>query len=304
MTTVTMRRLSYALLFIAPACWAVNNVVGRIAPGEIGPHMLATCRWALAAALLALFSWQELASKRDAIPREMGQLVVLALLGMWICGAWVYIGAQTTVASNVALIYALSPVFIILAAGLWLRERITILQICGIALALAGLVHVVIKGDWPALGKVQFVSGDGWIVAAALSWALFAILLKRWTSAFSPTARLVLIAAVGAVVLAPMAVIETWAASAYGLDAYATTWGPKAIGYILLVAVFPGAGAYLAYATAQKHLGAARAGIALYLGPLFGALAGWLVLGEPILAHHLVGSALILPGIWLASRSA
>jgi drug/metabolite transporter (DMT)-like permease len=40
----------------------------------------------------------------------------------------------------------------------------------------------------------------------------------------------------------------------------------------------------------------------LYLGPLYGGLAAWLVLGEAMGWHHLMGAALILPGIYLASR--
>jgi drug/metabolite transporter (DMT)-like permease len=52
----------------------------------------------------------------------------------------------------------------------------------------------------------------------------------------------------------------------------------------------------------QRVLGAARVGLVLYLGPLYAALIGWMVLGESIEAFHLVGAALILPGIWLAAR--
>ena len=52
----------------------------------------------------------------------------------------------------------------------------------------------------------------------------------------------------------------------------------------------------------QRVLGAARVGMVLYLGPLYAAGAGWLVLGEPIESYHLGGAALILSGIWLATR--
>jgi drug/metabolite transporter (DMT)-like permease len=47
---------------------------------------------------------------------------------------------------------------------------------------------------------------------------------------------------------------------------------------------------------------ASRVAASLYLGPLYGGVTAWLVLGEPMGWHHLGGAALILPGIWLASR--
>ena len=90
-------------------------------------------------------------------------------LGMGICGAWVYIGARSTSATNIALIYSLSPAFIVLAASFWLHERLRPLQWLGIALAFAGLVHVVIKGQWTQLLAVRFVAGDLWILACAFS---------------------------------------------------------------------------------------------------------------------------------------
>lgn len=298
-STTSAHRWAIALIFITPLLWTVNYVVGRQAPGVVAPHMLALLRWALAGLILLVFAWPELAAKRALLWRKAWHYVVLGALGMWICGAWVYIGARTTGATNIALLYALSPVFIALISALWLHEKLGKLQWLGIALAFAGMVHVVIKGHWAALAQVQFVVGDLWILACTASWTVYAILLKRWPTDFSPLARLVLIVAGGVVVLMPLSFIEAWS----GLPMTQTLWGWKAAGLIIAAAVFPGAGAYLAYSTMQKELGAARASLTLYLGPLYAALVAWVFLGEVVQWHHAVGAAVILPGIYLASRS-
>jgi drug/metabolite transporter (DMT)-like permease len=292
-------RWALALLFITPALWAVNYLVGRTAPGVVAPHMLALLRWTIAGLILALFAWPELRAKRSLLRRNAWHYLVFGALGMWICGAWVYIGARSTSATNIALIYALSPVFVAFASGLWLHERLGKLQWLGIAMAFAGLVHVVIKGQWEALAQVQFVAGDLWILACTLSWTLYSILLKRWPTDFSPIARLVLVITGGVLVLLPIAIIEALS----GLPMTQTLWGWKAVGLIVAAAIFPGAAGYLAYSTLQKELGAARASLTLYLGPLYAAVVAWLVLGEPILGYHAVGATVILPGIYLASRS-
>ena len=299
MSLLRDRRWAVALLFITPALWSVNYLVGRIAPGTIAPHMLALLRWSLAGLILAAFAWPELLSKRASLFKEGWHCLVLGALGMWICGAWVYIGARSTSATHIALIYALSPVFIALVSSFWLREKLGLLQWLGITLAFVGLVHVVIKGQWVVLAQVQLVTGDLWILGATVSWTLYSIFLKRWPSDFSPIARLVLIISGGVLLLLPLTALEALS----GLPMTQTTWGWKTLALAVAAAVIPGAGAYLAYATLQKALGAARAGLTLYLAPLFAALTAFLVLEEPVHVYHWVGAMVILPGIYLASRT-
>ena len=294
------RRWALALLFITPALWSVNYLVGRLAPNIIAPHMLALLRWSLAGLVLAAFAWPELLAKRSLLLKSAWHYLVFGALGMWICGAWVYIGARSTNATNIALIYALSPVFIALVSCLWLRERLGLLQWLGIALAFVGLVHVVVKGQWSALAQVTLVAGDLWILCATVSWTLYSIFLKRWPTDFSPIARLVLIICGGVLLLLPLSVIEALS----GLPMTQTIWGWKTLGLVVAAGLLPGAAAYLAYATLQKKLGAARAGLTLYLGPLFAAVVAYWVLGEPIEGYHLLGAAIILPGIYWASRPA
>ncbi len=298
----TNTRWAFALIFITPALWSVNYLVGRLAPPIIAPHMLALLRWSLAGLLLACFAWPELRAKRGVIWRDAWHYLALGALGMWVCGAWVYIGARSTSATNIALIYALAPVFIALLAAFWLKEKLSRWQWLGVAMALAGLVHVVIQGRWAALAQVQWLAGDAWILAATVSWTLYSILLKKWPSDLSPIARLVMIIAGGVLVLLPLALLEAANSLPAFMGSGVTHWGWKTAALAIAASVFPGAGAYLAYATMQKSLGTARAALSLYLSPLYVALTAWGVLNEPIHAYHAMGAVIILPGIYLASR--
>jgi uncharacterized membrane protein len=80
-------------------------------------------------------------------------------------------------------------------------------------------------------------------------------------------------------------------------------WTPQATLLVVAAGLLPGIGAYWAYGFCQKVLGASRVAASLYLGPLYGGLAAWLVLGETMGWHHAMGAALILPGIYLASMA-
>jgi drug/metabolite transporter (DMT)-like permease len=99
----------------------------------------------------------------------------------------------------------------------------------------------------------------------------------------------------GMLVLLPFAAWEF-------VQADTPAWTPQATLLVVAAGLLPGIGAYWAYGFCQKVLGASRVAASLYLGPLYGGLAAWLVLGEAMGWHHLMGAALILPGIYLASR--
>jgi drug/metabolite transporter (DMT)-like permease len=257
--------------------------------------MLALGRWALAGLIVGFVARSELWRERRSTLVHAWQYLVLGALGMLVCGAWVYQGAKTTSAMNIALIYAASPVLIALGAVLWLGERFSWRQGVGVLIAMSGVFHVVVKGQWGALGQVQWVAGDGWIVLAMVSWAGFALLQKKWPSPLSATARLAAICTGGFLVLLPFAGWEWQQAST-------PAWSWQATFLVVLAGLVPGVGAYWAYGFCQKVLGASRVAASLYLGPLYGGLTAWVVLGESLGWHHVAGTALILPGIYLASR--
>ena len=296
MSTPELRqRQALALLWVMPALWAVNYIVARLAPGVVAPHQLALVRWGLAGLVLALLARDELWQQRRHLQAAAGQYLVLGALGMLICGAWVYLGAQTTAAMNIALIYTASPVLIAVGAAAFLGDRLAPRQVVGVLLALAGVMHVVVRGHWLALSEVSWVAGDGWIVLAVVAWALYALLQKKWPSPLDATARLAAICGGGVLCLLPFAVWETGLAST-------PAWTWRATGLSVAAALLPGLGAYWMYGWSQKVLGASRVAVALYLVPLYAGLAAWVVLGEPLGWHHLGGAALILPGVLLVTR--
>ena len=275
--------------------WSVNYVIAKTAPGVISPHVLALGRWFLAGLILAALSHRELWRERRHTLKVWPQYLVLGTLGMLICGAWVYWAAETTTAINIALIYAASPVLITLGAVLGLKERFSWRQGWGVALALLGVLNVVVKGQWATLSQVVWVLGDGLVVFAMVAWAAYALLLKKWASPLSSTARLAATCMGGSLVLLPFAWTE-W------LTTQHATWSGMASWLVIAAALFPGVGAYWAYGFCQKTLGASRVAASLYMGPLYGSLVAWLFLGETLGWHHAVGAAMILPGIYMASQ--
>ncbi|MCL4745989.1 MAG: DMT family transporter [Burkholderiaceae bacterium] len=296
MQPASRQRLAFALLFITPGMWSANYIVARSAIGVVEPHMLALLRWTLALALMLVFAGRTLVSNYAEWRAEWPRMIVLGALGMWVCGAFVYIGAATTVAVNISLLYAIAPVMIAAASAMFFADRLGAVQGAGVALAFAGTLFVLARGSWDNLAAVRFTIGDGWILVAVVSWTVYSLLLRKWPSALDPFSRLAAICAGGIIVLVPFTVVE---AAILGLPDFAS---PRLWLLVLVVALLPGFGAYQAYSFMQRELGPARTGLVLYLGPLWAALVAWWLLDEPPRWHHFAGAALILPGIFLATR--
>jgi len=288
-------RIAQLLLWITPALWSSNYIIARASDGVVAPHALALGRWTLALTLLLPLSAGALVAGFAQWRREWKQMLLLGALGMWICGAFVYLGAHSTSAINIGLIYAATPVAIAFASTKLLHERVNNWQRAGMGLALCGVVFVIAKGDLANLRAVRFAVGDLWILAAAISWVAYTVLLQRWPSALGPTPRLAAITFGGVLVLVPFAALEL-----------ALQPGPpfsmKALLLIVLAGLLPGFFSYQAYGYMLRELGAARSSLVLYLAPVYAAFTSWALLGEAPRWYHAVGAVLILPAIWLATR--
>jgi drug/metabolite transporter (DMT)-like permease len=289
-------RLARILLYVTPALWAVNYIVARRAVGHIEPHALALLRWSMALLLMLPFAWPELKSRWPEWRREWPDLMLLGACGMWICGAFVYIGARTTAAINISLLYAVSPVLIAAVSALWFHEKLRASQWGGAALALGGMLLIISKADWNTFLHLSFTVGDWWIVVAVIAWTVYSLVLKHRRSCLSPFSRGAALTFGGVLLLIPVTIIES--ALAWPTVEFDST----GVALAVLAAVVPGFAAYQAYSHMQKELGAAKTSLVMYLGPLYGAVTGWLFLGESPQLFHFLGAALILPGIYLATR--
>jgi drug/metabolite transporter (DMT)-like permease len=289
------QRIAQLLLWITPALWSSNYIIARAADGVIAPHALALGRWTLALALLLPLSGAALVAGFAQWKHEWKQLLLLGTLGMWICGAFVYQGAHTTSAVNIGLIYAATPVAIAFASTRLLHERLSAWQRAGMGLALCGVLFVIAKGDLANLRAVRFSVGDLWILAAAVSWVAYTVLLQRWPSVLGPTPRLAAITFGGLLILLPFAALEAVLQPGPALRG-------QALGLIVLAGLLPGFFSYQAYGYMLRELGAARSSLVMYLSPVYAAFTAWALLGEAPKGYHAVGAALILPAIWLATR--
>lgn len=280
--------LAEILLWLVPAVWSSNYLIARAAAPAVPPHLLAFGRWLIVVAVLLAWRGPAIWRQRKVIRREAGRLFVLGALGMWICGAWVYLGGRSTSATNIGLIYAIAPIGIAVGGAWLLRERLVGRQVFAMGSALLGVLVVVSRGDLAVAARLHFAVGDLWIVGATASWIAYSLLLRQWKTELAAVDRLCASAFGGLLILAPFAAFEWWSGGPIAPQAYA---------WIVVAGLLPGLASYLAYSFMQAELGVARAALVMYLAPIYAALLAWLLLHEQPQWFHLLGAALIAPGI-------
>lgn len=290
------RRLAYFLLLTAPAMFAGNQVTARALGGELPANALAFWRWAIAALVMMLLTWRDLWDGRQAIRDELPVLAVLGFLGVVVCGPPVYIAGATTAATNIALIYAVSPILIVAISAVLFRERLTLLRALGIALAVAGVLIVVFKGDPGVFASLAFVPGDLWVAFAMTGWSVYVLILQHKKSRLAAAPRFTAICVLGTLALLPFYVWEASTGPTLAFDG-------RTVAAVLFLALVPAVGAYQAYGYAQRVLGPGPTSLGMYLGPIYVAVIAFVVIGEPIRFYHWLGGALILLGVWRAVGS-
>ena len=284
------QRWAYLLLLAAPAMFAGNQVTARALEGGIPANALAFWRWAVASLVMVLLTWRELWAGRWVIVEELPVLAVLGFLGMVVCGPTVYIAGATTSATNIALIYAASPILIVAASALFFREHLSAGRTLGIVLAVVGLLIVIAKGDPHVFAHLAFVPGDVWVVVAMTGWSIYVLILQHRPSRLAPAVRFTAIAVLGTLLLIPIYAWEAATGPALAFDG-------RTVAVVLFLGFVPGVGAYQAYGFAQRVLGPGPTSLGMYLGPIYVALIAFVAIGEPIRFYHWLGGALILAGL-------
>lgn len=298
MTGRTEARKAYLLLLVMPLFFSSNIVIARGIGEAVPPFTLALLRWGLAVAILLPFTWRALVRYRPVLKAAWRRIALLGFLGMWICGALVYIALAATTATNGTLIYTTSPVIVLLIETVVLRKPLSPLRLAGVVLALAGVAVIVLKGDAGALLRLQFNPGDLGIAAAATAWAVYSVVLRDQRLAGLPTLALfAAIAMAGVATLVPFSLWE--AAQGPVLPASLSAWLA-----VLALALFSAVGAFSLYQYGVKVVGPAITSCFLYLLPLYGVGMSVVFLGESLHTYHFAGMALVLVGLVAATAPA
>ena len=283
-------RRAFLLLGLVMLLWAGNSIVARAVRFDVPPLALALGRWTFASLLLVPFAIPALRRDWPALLRGWKIVLALGLLGVGCFNALLYTGLRYTTATNALLLQAAIPALVLLFERLLFGTRAGRLQLCATALSMVGVCVVVFQGDPAHVLAMHFGFGDVLILITVVIWALYTVLLRLRPQTSKPISFIFATFVIGVIALAPFAVWE-WSQG----ERVHATWA--AAGGLAYVSIFPSIISYFIYNSAAAKVGAARAGQAITLMPVFGAFLSAALLGEQLHPYHFAGIALIVGGI-------
>jgi len=278
---------AFALLCLI---WGTTWAAIQIGLRGIPPFSGVSLRFAIAALLLlALARARGVPLGRR--PRERALWVINGLFSFTISYGVVYWSEQWVPSGLASVLFATYPLFVALIGHFALpAESLNRREGLGILLGFGG-VGVIFGEDFSALGGSQVALASAVMLLSPAAAAVGSVWVKRWGKGmhpFSVTAVPMLLCA---------AVMGVIAASLERGRAF--SWDAVSVGALLYLAVFGSAVTFTLYYWLLSHLPVKRLALIAYLIPIVAVFVG-VLRGEPLTAHVLGGSGLVIAGVALA----
>ncbi|EIJ44056.1 putative permease, DMT superfamily [Beggiatoa alba B18LD] len=284
----------YVLPVLSTLFWGSNMVIGRAVMAEMPPMALAFWRGIVGLLILLPFAWRYMSAQQALIRQHWLILLVLGALSVGGFNSFLYVGLQTTTATNAAILQSNMPILIIILGYFWFRQRVTHFQFMGILISTLGVLVIICQGSWQVLTHFQFNQGDVWVLGAVLIWAVYSLLLQWKPMDLHWLGFMGVIVILGVLVMLPFYIWEFMYSP--------RTWSPNlpTISSIIYVGIFPLIVAYICWNQAIFEIGAQKAGQFIHLIPVFGTVLSLIFLGEQLHYYHLIGIIFVVIGIYLA----
>ena len=252
-------------------------------------------RWLFAIAMLAPFALPHVRREWPLVRRNWKPMLLLGAIGVGTHNVLAYLGLNYTTATNGVILNSFIPVMIVTLSWVFLRERLSAIQLAGVGVSLAGVLTILSRGSIDALLGFRLNHGDLLVIMSMAMWSIYTIGLRWRPRGLHMLTFLFVLMLVGDLAVLPLFLAEY----AWGRHMTATLENFAAI---FAVALFSSVLAYIFWNRGVEMVGASVAGLFVHLMPVFGVLLAWLVLDEKLATFHVAGIALILAGIVLTSR--
>ena len=279
----------WLMLFALSILWGGSFFFVEIAVSELPPLVIVLCRVGLAASVL----WAIILARGIALPH--GREVWLTFLGMGMLNNaipfFLIVWGQQSIASGLAsILNATTPIFTVVIAHFFLAdEQISTRKFVGILIAIAGVVILVLPSI--GLGETSTLLGQLAILGATISYGFASVFGRRFKSlGISP-----MMSSAGQLTGSTALLLPVTLAMHSPLDMAMP--GTTVLIALILLAVACTALAYLLFFSILSSAGATNIALVTLLVPVTAVLLGVLVLGEELLANHLIGMAGISLGL-------
>lgn len=272
--------------------WGSTFAITKAAVVEIPPVTLSALRFLIAAAVLIPIVLARGGLANIPRPLPLGSLALMALTGVAIFHVGFNYALLYGSASQGAIVFALVPAAIALAAVTLLKERPSRRRIAGMVLSFAGVALVVAAGSGGASSPNPLLGALCMVLAVAV-WAIYTVVAKR-LAGVDQIFVIAATSAIGAAMLIPPAIVELW---------NRPLPNPTLRGWLgaIFLGVVASAIAFVVYSRILEELEASLVGVFMNLDPIVGVLIAVLFLVETLSLRQILGGVIAVAGMWLSA---
>ncbi|GAA1822538.1 EamA family transporter [Agromyces salentinus] len=282
-----------AALAVVYLVWGSTYVAIKVAIAAIPPLLMSGVRFLIAGALL--YAWCALQRRRHPqrgwtppTPRQWRSGIIIGLL-LPAAGTGVVSWAEQYISSGLAaLLLATIPIWIVVGAAVFDRERITTPVVIGLATGVAGVVVLVDPFDGAVPALIPMLA----TLAGALSWGLGSIYSRHATQPAQPLLGSAIQMIAAGLVLVLIGSVSGELSRVDLAEITASSW--IAVAYLI---VFGSLLAYSAYTWLLAHASSRLVGTYAFVNPLVAVALGWAILGETLTAQTVVAAALVITAV-------
>jgi len=274
----------------AAAIWGGMYVVSKVVLEVIPPFTLLTTRLLLG--ILALAIVIALRPKAKLTWSQVWQIFLVGVVGYGISLGFQFVGTKLSTASNGSLVTSATPAFILIFAPFLLGEKNTPRRLIALAVSTLGVLAVIDPRSAELSSSLFW--GNMSLIAAALTWALYSVLVRKVTQSTDVITSTAIMLAGGLPSSILFSAVEL---KTQGMGVIT----PGIIGGILFLGIISTAIAMFLWNYAFAEIPAAVASLTFFAQPVVGTLLGWFFLGERITPLFLFGGVLIGIGLIISS---
>jgi len=275
---------------IAASIWGGMYVVSKVVLEVIPPFTLLSIRLILGALVLGIIVL--IRGKVHINAKQLRESFLVGIVGYGISLAFQFVGTKLSTASNGALVTSATPAFVLLFAPFILREKTTRRGLVALIVSSLGVLAVI--DPRTANFSSSLFLGNISLIAAALTWALYSVLVRKVSHSTDllTSSTIMLVGGIPSSVLLAFFEINK---QGIGEVSSGVIWG------ILFLGIVSTALAMFLWNFSFANLPAATASLTFFAQPVIGILLGWFFLEEKITLLFIVGGFLIGSGLIIAS---
>ncbi len=286
-------RKIYLLMVFAALCWSGAFIAGKLSVPYIPAFSLTFLRFFFATIMLYIIKKKVQIGESYLFKREdLPVFLFTGIVGMVFYHAFFFSALKYTTAINSSIIAAMNPIFTVIIAYLFAKQKITKRMLLGIGISFMGVVLTITSGNLDLIRSLNFNRGDILMLIAVSSWAAYSVFSKSKGGHIPAMALTYYSFIVCTIACIPLVIWEKpWE--------WIEKVPPGAYAAVLYMSLFASVMGYLIQQIAIREIGPSRTSIFINLVPVFSILLSVLILQEQLEMIKLFTAGVIIVGVYI-----